>query len=407
MTARGWTGARSSSPKRRRAGCLATAGTGVLILAWLIDAAIHLSFSEQPWFGMIANTLGLWALRQAKEPISTVRVTVAALSSAAVTYAVLLDAARVGVAPGEGLILLVLSVVAGRRGLPHWRTGLRTLCATAVVILPLRLAQADDSDPGGTVLGMMLLVGLLVAATTAVDARLRYTARRRLATIGNARRAERLRIAADLHDHIAHHVTGILVQTQMARMLSASDPGRVDGVLAGVEQAATEALEAMRHTVGILNSGPDSPGADRSPGGDLSTLPELVAGFQLAGGTPATLRADVADPGSVPAETQIAACRVVQEALTNVRRHAADATEVIVDLTRQHETLRIKVADNGRGTGSRLPHRARGGGFGLVGLTERVTALGGDLHAGRRPEGGWQIIAHLPVPAERSASRPS
>lgn len=97
-----------------------------------------------------------------------------------------------------------------------------------------------------------------------------------------------------------------------------------------------------------------------------------------------------------PHEVQAAAFRVVQEALTNVRRHAADATEITVGLRRDGGRLEVSVADDGRG-GTQLPDAARGGGFGLVGLKERVTALGGELHAGPLPGHGWEIRALLPA----------
>jgi signal transduction histidine kinase len=98
----------------------------------------------------------------------------------------------------------------------------------------------------------------------------------------------------------------------------------------------------------------------------------------------------------LPHEAQAAAFRVVQEALTNVRRHAADAERITVALRRRGDRLEVSVADDGRG-GTQLPEDARGGGFGLVGLNERVTALGGELHAGPRVGRGWETRALLPV----------
>ena len=98
----------------------------------------------------------------------------------------------------------------------------------------------------------------------------------------------------------------------------------------------------------------------------------------------------------LPHEIQSAAFRVVREALTNVRRHAADADEITVGLHRAGDSLEVKVTDDGRG-GTQFPASARGGGFGLVGLAERVTALGGTLDAGPRDGHGWRVRALLPA----------
>ncbi|WP_367326074.1 sensor histidine kinase [Streptomyces sp. HUAS ZL42] len=105
---------------------------------------------------------------------------------------------------------------------------------------------------------------------------------------------------------------------------------------------------------------------------------------------------DPALSGDVPQEVQAAAFRVVQEALTNVRRHAADATQIAVRLRQGDDHLEVTVCDDGRG-GTQLPDAAHSGGFGLVGLKERVTALGGELRAGPRAGDGWEVRALFPA----------
>jgi signal transduction histidine kinase len=150
----------------------------------------------------------------------------------------------------------------------------------------------------------------------------------------------------------------------------------------------------MRRTVGVLR---DADEADRRPVGDLAGIGDLVARF---GGPVQKVALDRGGvPDDLPHEVQAAAFRVVQEALTNVRRHAADATEVTVRLGLDGGRLTVSVADDGRG-GSPLPDAAHGGGFGLVGLKERVTALGGELTAGPRAGDGWETRAAFPLSAE-------
>lgn len=135
--------------------------------------------------------------------------------------------------------------------------------------------------------------------------------------------------------------------------------------------------------------------ADRRPVGDLAGIAELTEDF-AAPGQRAVLRREPSMSDDLPHEVQAAAFRVVQEALTNVRRHAADATEVTVRLHQDGDRLSVTVTDDGHG-GTQLPDGAHGGGFGLVGLEERVTALGGRLRAGPRIDHGWETQAVLPA----------
>lgn len=286
------------------------------------------------------------------------------------------------------MILLCLLFVAVR----HCPRKAVVVCASldggAVLALPVR-AFPHQTD---TMLAYMLVGLVLVGLTVAFAAYLRSQDYRRTVAVSETRRSERLAIAADLHDFVAHHVTGILVQTQVARMMADNDSDDLDPVLAGIERAATEALASMRRTVGVLRDTDDA--ADRRPVGDLAGIAGLIDGF-ASPVQKATLHRGPAVPDTLPHEVQAAAFRVVQEALTNVRRHAGDATQVTVGLRYEEGRLAVTVSDDGRG-GSQLPAAAHGGGFGLVGLRERVTALGGKLHAGPRTGHGWEVRAIFP-----------
>ncbi|WP_416975844.1 sensor histidine kinase [Streptomyces sp. 4F14] len=289
--------------------------------------------------------------------------------------------------PGEIAVLLCLLYVAVRYVPARWAALCAVLDAGAVLVMPARYFRTPWSGDEGPV---YLVAGLvLVALVAGVAGYLRAVDFRRAVAVAETRREERVAIAADLHDFLAHHVTGILVQTQVARVLAAGERERLDPVLGSIQDAATEALASMRRTVGVLR---ESEAAPRSPVGDLAGIRRLVRGFA---GPPVVLRRDPAVHDDLPHEVQAAAFRVVQEALTNVRRHAADAGRVAVGLRLVGTALEVTVADDGRG-GARLPDEARGGGFGLVGLRERVTALGGGLEAGPAVE-GWRVRAVLPV----------
>ncbi|NDU74633.1 two-component sensor histidine kinase [Actinomadura sp. DSM 109109] len=270
------------------------------------------------------------------------------------------------------------------------------LLAAAVLVTPLRwspIAAALFTAPLGITVAIALGVGLYLRALDA----------RRARSLASARRDERLELARDLHDFVAHHVTGIVVQAQAARFTAQSGTAQtqeqLDRMLGEIEKAGTEALTSMRRMVGLLRdaqhvNAPDGealPGGGSStrPVGDLAQLKGLVEGFTHP---PAALTLEPG-LGALPPEVAASAHRVVQEALTNVRKHAADAATVRVTLARVGDDVEVAVRDDGRGRGRRLPS----GGFGLTGLDERVGALGGRLRAGPRPEGGWEVVARLPV----------
>jgi signal transduction histidine kinase len=270
------------------------------------------------------------------------------------------------------------------------------LLGAAILAVPLRwsvVAAALFTAPIGITLGIALGVGLYLRALDA----------RRSRSLAAARRDERLDLARDLHDFVAHHVTGIVVQAQAARFAAQSGAGptqeQLDQMFGGIEKAGTEALTSMRRMVGLLRDAqhvnapdgdalPDGGSATR-PLGDLAQLKDLVEGFTHP---PAAL-ALAPGLGALPPEVAASAHRVVQEALTNIRKHAADAASVRVSVARVGPHVEVAVRDDGRGRGRMLPS----GGFGLTGLSERVGALGGRLHAGPRPEGGWEVVAVLPA----------
>jgi signal transduction histidine kinase len=292
-----------------------------------------------------------------------------------------------------GLLIVIARVV--------WKTPrerlvpLAFLLGAAVLATPLRwsvFAAALFTAPLGITVSIALGVGLYLRALDA----------RRSRSLAAARRDERLELARDLHDFVAHHVTGIVVQAQAARFAAQAgagqSPDELDTMFGGIETAGTEALTSMRRMVGLLRdaqhvNAPDGEalgdgGSTTRPVGDLAQLRELVAGFAHP---PATLTL-APGLGALPPEVAASAHRVVQEALTNIRKHAADAETVRVTLGRVGGGVEVAVRDDGRGRGRMLPS----GGFGLTGLAERVGALGGRLHAGPRPEGGWEVVAVLP-----------
>lgn len=333
-------------------GCAGGAGVGGLFAAAFVDVA-YSNEGDGPSWPMAATLLVggaavLWpAARHPRWLTPQLRTAVPALASLACTVD---SVVRSGVlfGPAELAILLCLLFVAVRHCPRKWVVACAVLDGSAVLALPARPYAGEQE----TMLGFMFIGLLLVGLTVAFAAYLRSQDYRRTVAVSETRRAERLAIAADLHDFVAHHVTGILVQTQVARMMTDTGPDQLDPVLAGIERAATEALASMRRTVGVLRDTDDA--AERRPVGDLAGIAGLVDGFATPVQTAALHRAP-AVPEDLPHEIQAAAFRVVQEALTNVRRHAGDATQVTVALRYERSRLEVSVSDDGRG-GSQLPH---------------------------------------------------
>ncbi|MDX2682198.1 histidine kinase [Streptomyces sp. NY05-11A] len=392
-----------TATRTRRQGCLRAVGITTLVLLAATDVLIAVANDKTLWPVLVLLSLGLAAILwpSASRPAwltPRLRAAVPAGVSLALTAVARTTEPIRMFGPGEVAFLLCLLMITVRTGPPRWAGLCAVLAGAAAIAAPLRFYATTQDD--NLILGLALTVALLVGVTAGIGGYLRSLDHRRGVAVAETRRSERLAMAADLHDFVAHHVTGILIQTQMARMMVSSEPDRLDPVLAGIEHAATEALDSMRLTVGILRDGPErtaqlEPGESR-PVGDLTALAELVDGFGGPTGLKAELHRDASLARNLPHEVQAAAYRVVQEALTNVRRHAADATEVTVALALADDTLRVTVRDNGRG-GAAMPYAARGGGFGIVGLTERVTALGGTLHTGPRKDHGWEVMALLPA----------
>jgi signal transduction histidine kinase len=214
--------------------------------------------------------------------------------------------------------------------------------------------------------------------------------------------AERARIAAELHDVVTHNVSVMVVQAGAARLAVASSPDEATDALRAVEASGRTAIAELRNLLGVLS--PPGAGVELRPQPGLGELEELISRLSAAG-----LCVDLhveGTPQPLPPGADLAAYRVVQEALTNVLRHAGRAATSV--MVHWGETLVITVSDAGRGPSSHWvgtgggPVRpsARNGtepGRGLLGLRERLSLYGGDLAAGPRPGGGWQVRAEMPV----------
>jgi signal transduction histidine kinase len=200
--------------------------------------------------------------------------------------------------------------------------------------------------------------------------------------------AERTRIARDLHDVVAHSVSVMVIQAGAARRNLETDPATAAEALEALESTGRQTMSELRAMLGVLRTEGAGTPPDLDPQPLLSQLDTLAAGGEL----------DVAvsvdgDIDRLPDSISITGYRLVQEALTNVRRHAGDPETVEVNLRVADGRLTIDICDNGRGAAT-LPSED---GFGIIGMRERVAAVGGRVDAGPRPGGGWRVRAVLPV----------
>jgi signal transduction histidine kinase len=207
--------------------------------------------------------------------------------------------------------------------------------------------------------------------------------------------AERARIARELHDVVAHHVSMIAVQADTARLATPGMPEQGRERLEIIGTTARDTMTELRRLLGVLRSDGDDdhgdPGDSRSPQPGLDRLDELVAGARAAG-TPVRLVL-AGQVGRLPPGVDLTAYRIVQEALTNARRHAPGA-EVEIELRYTPDTLHLRVRDNGPGPPGPA---AESVGHGLLGMRERVAMVGGSLRTGAANGGGFVVEADLPI----------
>ena len=287
------------------------------------------------------------------------------------------------------LIAYVSAVIRGRR--------LAAVIVAVVGFLTLPFVDAAfDRGPGPSAAGTAALAAwLLLLLGIGEWVRIR---RERAAEAGRTREQERLRraseerlrIARELHDALGHHLSLINVQSGVALHVNEGLPEQARESLTAIKQASKEALTELRSVLEILREGDER--APRSPTSTLARLDDLVSQARAAGLDVQTETAGDVRP--VPFGVDVAAFRIVQEALTNVARHAGSATAVI-RVSYGDRDLTVQVDDDGSGAGA--PAAPAGGGRGIEGMRERVSAFGGELRTGRRPEGGFRVWARLPL----------
>ncbi|MFI1485443.1 sensor histidine kinase [Streptomyces sp. NPDC020747] len=297
---------------------------------------------------------------------------------------------------------------------------LLTSAALLVAFTPLFGALSwQDASRMGAVAAFPLVAGVLGhsvhnrrAYLAAVEERAQRAEQSRDREAHRRVAEERVRIARELHDLVAHQITLANAQATVAAHLFDARPEQTRKSLKELVATTSDALDDLRATVGLLRQTGDAAGpADPAPG--LSRLPTLLASFRRAGLEVSVHQEGMARP--LPPGLDLTAYRIVQESLTNVTKHAGTGS-ARVGLAWNRDRVTITVADDGgdartEPTTSTGPYASRGTapdrppGYGVIGMRERATAVGGHLRAGRRPEGGFLVSAQLPLPAAKDTTR--
>jgi signal transduction histidine kinase len=305
------------------------------------------------------------------------------LAAVAIAFGTLIafDVARTLGFDATGLLSIAASLL-----LPYslFRWGAGREAAIGLGVILTWLAATHVADPTGAAEVVAGYGFFLFSA--ALGASIRYHANSRIRGIEQAKLRQRNQLARELHDTVGHHVSAIAIQAQAGRALAATRPDDALAVLEHIEDAASRALEEMRAMVAVLRDGAEP---------DLAPQPGVADIERLARNTGGRPRIDVnmsGDLDDLNPSVGVALYRIAQESVTNAKRHARNATRVTVHVADEGDLVRLTICDDGEAdtTDHRIP------GYGLLGMTERTSLLGGVLHAAPDPEGGWTVDAVLP-----------
>jgi signal transduction histidine kinase len=367
------------SPRAVRALWWGSAGPVLAVLG----TSVFVAGAERGWRLVVAVTLVLvqaCALRwQVRAPVAVLAVNAA---TGLAVWTLLPAVSLTGALLAAQVALCVLSATRSRRA---------SVWALAAMCLPVPLAFGTGGGSAGVAVYLLAVVLAWTAGQWRRAQRARAGAEARRAVV-----EERARIAREVHDVVAHTLSVMVIQAGAADDVFAERPDQARQALRAIEAGARSALGELRLLLRAF--GPEDirdgeAGEQREPGPSLARLDELADTVRATGMTVTVHREGTFD--GLPAAVDLAAYRIVQEALTNTLRHAVGADEVGVRVRVEGECVKVTVADNGRTPQGRSV--AAGAGRGLVGMKERARLVGGSLRAGPLPGGGFEVAARLPV----------
>jgi signal transduction histidine kinase len=279
-----------------------------------------------------------------------------------------------------------------------------TLVTASIGVLFVVGLLVGELDVGSAVFSTVILVTAFVLgdnlrgrrdAAVALEERANRAERERELIAQREVNAERSRIARELHDVVAHSVSVMVIQAAAARRSLPSSPVHAEQALTNIEDLGRQTMNELRGILGVLRRSSDGHGdPSRSPQPSLSQIETLVG---MSDDLPIALSVS-GDLDDLPNSITLTGYRVIQEALTNIRRHAGPVTSVEVWVDRRLDALTIRILDDGRGAAA----DDVGPGYGILGMRERVAAVGGTVDAGSRPGGGWRVAVSIPTETPRT-----
>ena len=284
-----------------------------------------------------------------------------------------------GLLPGDPFLFTNVFVLLLPYALFRWGSGREQVIGCGILVANLAVSAL-----GGTVFWDLVGEVAVILPVILLGVALRYRAHSRMREVDRARLLEREMLARDLHDTVAHHVSAIAIRAQAGLATAALNPDAATDALSVIEAEASRTLAEMRSMVRVLRQG-ESP--ELAPGRTIADIGQLASTEQ------AGPRVDVrvtGDAESVPPTVAAAVYRLAQESVTNARRHARNASVIDVVVEADDGGVRLRVTNDGEVTPAVPP------GYGITGMMERASLLGGTCEAGRAPGGGWVVSAVLP-----------
>ena len=354
---------------------------GFLVSAALAEALLRDDVVWRPFAFGLAIALIFALLWRRTYPLGVVALTFGAVTVVNVT-AYTTGAGEVGLYVSVFIALLPYALL-------RWGSGLQAVIGMAIVVgtaVVSSVTAALTDSSAEVIVEAVIGGGLFLILPAALGALVRYEKHARVSEIERVKLLEREQLARELHDSVAHHVSAIVIQAQAGHTVAASHPEAAADALAVIEEEASRTLAEMRLMVGTLR---DDRAADLIPQRGVADIERLATGAGSTPGIDVELTGDLDD---LAPSIDAAVYRLAQESITNAVRHARDAKRVKVSVSGGDTDIRLTVTDDGTASSSgRTPS-----GYGIVGMEERATLLGGTLEAGPDPKRGWTVNAVIP-----------
>lgn len=348
---------------------------GIVVVAALLEGILRTDVTWRPAVTVAVIGISFTLPWRRVHPFGMFAIAFGGMAVLQVVSIAFAGGASISLASGVFVLLLVYAVF-------RWGSGRECVAATLGLIVIVALGFRRDYHSLAELLAELAV--LTIPALAGVAVRAQVTSRAR--ALEQVRLSEREQLARELHDTVAHHVSAMVVRAQAGQVVGAQDPSGAMDALAVIEKEGSRTLAEMRVLVGALRDTDDPELLAPKSAADIRSLADSTT-------SPVVDVTMVGDADALHPAVGSALFRIAQESVTNARRHAVHATHVHVDVAASADVVRIAITDDG----DRVSPEPTNAGFGIVGMRERVTLLGGTLVAGPAPQRGWIVEAVIPT----------